>query len=93
MVHGYCCSIGCFAMTNPKIEEIYALADAAIRNGQSFFRVHIFPFRMTSENMVKFSNSKWLSFWKNLKEGYDKFTENGNIPPSFNVKNGRYTFN
>lgn len=92
MVHGNCVSIGCFAMTNAKIDEIYALADAAVRNGQSFFRVHIFPFRMTSENMAKFSNSKWLGFWKNLKEGYDKFTKNGNIPPSFNVKNGRYVF-
>jgi len=92
MVHGNCVSIGCFAMTNKKINEIYALADAAVRNGQSFFRVHIFPFRMTSDNLVKYSNYKWLSFWKNLKEGYDKFTEKGNIPPSVSVKNGRYIF-
>ena len=33
MVHGNRASIGCFAMTDPKIEEIYALADAALRNG------------------------------------------------------------
>jgi len=39
MVHGNRVSIGCFAMTDPKIEEIYCLADAALRNGQKFFRV------------------------------------------------------
>lgn len=36
MVHGNCVSIGCFAMTDSIIEEIYALADAAFRNGQPF---------------------------------------------------------
>jgi len=41
MVHGNCVSIGCYAMTDEKIEEIYAIADASLRNGQSFFRVHI----------------------------------------------------
>jgi hypothetical protein len=35
MVHGSCVSIGCYAMTDNGIEEIYALADAAFRNGQS----------------------------------------------------------
>ena len=51
MVHGDCVSIGCYAMTNDGIEEIYALADAALRNGQPFFRVHVFPFHMTDENL------------------------------------------
>src|SRR4030042_1777164 len=54
MVHGSCVSIGCFAMTDAGIEEIYALADGALRNGQKSFKVHIFPFRMTDENMSKY---------------------------------------
>ncbi|MBC8231649.1 hypothetical protein H8E77_19030 [bacterium] len=45
-------------MTDAKIEEIYALADAALRNGQKFFRVHCFPFRMTEEKMTKHKKSK-----------------------------------
>jgi len=93
MVHGNCVSIGCYAMTNEKIEEIYAIADAALRNGQSFFRVHIFPFRMTSENMQRHRNSKWYPFWQNLKEGYDFFDKNGNTPPNIEVENRRYVFN
>jgi murein L,D-transpeptidase YafK len=91
MIHGNCVSIGCYAMTDPFIEEIYALADSALRNGQSFFRVHIFPFRMTNENMVKHGNSKWMGFWRNLKEGYD-FFEDRKIPPNVVVKHMKYVF-
>ncbi|MCP4367838.1 MAG: murein L,D-transpeptidase [Deltaproteobacteria bacterium] len=93
MVHGNCVSIGCYAMTDKKIEEIYALADAALRNGQSFFRAHIFPFRMTSENMQRHRNSKWYAFWQNLKKGHDFFEKHGNIPPNVEVENRRYIFN
>ncbi len=92
MVHGKCVSIGCYAMTDPIIEQIYALSDAALKNGQRFFRVHIFPFRMTNANMKKHTRSKWLHFWKNLKEGYDFFESNGHNPPNVEVKNKRYVF-
>lgn len=91
MVHGDCVSIGCYAMTDDKINEIYTLADAALRNGQSFFRVHIFPFKMTQSNLKKHQNSKWSAFWLNLKEGYDFFENNG-TPPNVGVKNKRYIF-
>jgi len=92
MVHGNCVSIGCYAMTNKKIEEIYTVVDAAFRNGQHFFRVHIFPFEMSEENLEKYKNSKWYSFWQNLKEGYDYFERNGHIPPNVEVKNRKYIF-
>jgi murein L,D-transpeptidase YafK len=91
MVHGDCMSIGCYAMTDAGIEEIYALADAALRNGQQSSKVHIFPFRMTVENMEKHSQSVWMDFWRNLKEGYDYF-ERTRIPPSVRVRNQRYVF-
>ena len=67
MVHGSCVSIGCYAMTDSGIEEIFTIADAAFRKGQSFFRVHIFPFRMTNENMKKHKKSEWYEFWTNPK--------------------------
>ena len=35
MVHGDCISRGCFAMTNSYMDEIYVLASAALKNGQS----------------------------------------------------------
>ena len=91
MVHGNCVSIGCYAMTNDKIEEIFALADAAFRNGQTFFRVHVFPFRMTSEKMTTAQGSPWYGYWHNLKEGFDYF-ERTHRPPDTVVRNKRYVF-
>lgn len=91
MIHGGCFSNGCFAMTDRQIEEIYALAAAALRNGQPFFQVHIFPFRMTEENMNRFKESKWYAFWSNLKEGYD-FFEREKCPPYWSVESNRYRF-
>lgn len=92
MVHGDCCSIGCFAMTDLGIEEIYSLADAALRGGQPFFRVHVFPFRMTPENMERHQSSRWYAFWENLQEGHDFFERNGHRPPDVTVREGRYRF-
>jgi len=91
MVHGGNASIGCFAMTDAKMEEIYALADAAFRNGQRFFRVHCFPFRMTDANMKKHIRSKWHAFWQNLKEGHDFFEKTG-APPNVVVRDRKYVF-
>lgn len=92
MVHGRCSSVGCFAMRDSPIEEIYALIDAAFRNGQPFFRIHIFPFRMNAWNMLRYRSNANYSFWKNLREGYLFFEENGNKPSIVKVRNGRYVF-
>ena len=91
MVHGNCVSIGCYAMTDPRIEVIYSLCDAALQNGQRFFRVHCFPFRMTEVNMKKHRKSKWIKEWLNLKVGYDWF-EKTKRPPNVEVRGKRYTF-
>lgn len=91
MVHGDCVSIGCYAMTNAQIEEIYALASAALEKGQPYFRVHSFPFRMTAERMAKSIHSEWHGFWKNLKEGYDVF-EKTLVPPDVRSSDQRYVF-
>lgn len=91
MVHGRCVSIGCYAMTDPGIEEIYTLAEAALREGQGSFQVHSFPFRMTPENFARHQGSEWRDFWSNLKEGYDLF-ERDRVPPAVSMKERRYVF-
>lgn len=91
MVHGGQVSIGCFAMTDYGIEEIYTLADAALNNGQPFFRVHIFPFRMTDEALATMRDHTWDDFWVNLREGYEHFEHRG-LPPNVTVAGGRYAF-
>jgi murein L,D-transpeptidase YafK len=89
MVHGNCVSIGCYAMTDAKIEEIYALVEKALKKGQKSVPVHIYPFKMTDENMALYADNKWFDFWTNLQEGYDYF-EDEKIPPHIQVKNGKY---
>jgi murein L,D-transpeptidase YafK len=91
MIHGNQVSIGCLAMTDTKIEEIYTLCDAALGNGQKFFRIHIFPFRMSDERLASSSGNNWHAFWMNLKQGYD-FFEKSHLPPEVTVKAGRYEF-
>jgi murein L,D-transpeptidase YafK len=91
MVHGNCVSIGCYAMTDTKIEEIYALAEASLRGGAESFPVHIFPFRMTAAAMERHKDSRWFGEWSNLKTGYDYF-ETHRRPPRVGVRTGRYTF-
>jgi murein L,D-transpeptidase YafK len=92
MVHGDCRSAGCFAMTDALIEEIYALARESFTAGQTRFHVHAFPFRMTPENMKRHSDSRWYSFWKTLKVGYDDF-ELTRIPPKVAVCSRQYLVN
>ena len=91
MVHGNCVSIGCYAMTDERIEEIYSLCDVALMNGQRFFRGHAFPFRMTEANMKRHGVSKWINEWKNLKGGYDWF-EKAKRPPNVTVSGKQYLF-
>jgi murein L,D-transpeptidase YafK len=73
MIHGDCASVGCYAMTDEQITEIYSLAREAFFGGQRSFQVQAYPFRMTPLNMVRYRDSPYLSFWQVLKQGYDHF--------------------
>jgi murein L,D-transpeptidase YafK len=91
MIHGDQVSIGCLAMTDEVIEEIYTLCTAAHSGGQAAFAVHIFPFRMTPQRLDLEKNSKWHAHWSNLKQGYDHFEENRRAP-RVSSKGGFYHF-
>lgn len=91
LVHGGCSSVGCFAMTNPVMDEIHQLTTTAIAAGQDHVPVHVFPFRMTDANIKANAKSPWAGFWSNLKEGYDAF-EKTKRPPVVGVCDGRYSF-
>lgn len=90
MIHGGNVSIGCFALGNAPIEELYNTAEKSIAKHGSI-PIQIYPFAMTDENMEKHATSEHLFFWKNLKEGWD-LTEKKGIPPKISVKNKRYVF-
>lgn len=91
MVHGNRVSSGCLAMTDEKIEEIYTLCAAAHTGGQPYFRIHIFPFRMTDKRIEQHAVFLYKDFWKNLQQGYDLFEKN-RVPPEVSVVERRYVF-
>src|SRR6185369_16248109 len=45
MIHGDCASVGCYAMTDEQITDIYSLAREAFFGGQRSFQIQAYPFR------------------------------------------------
>ncbi len=80
MVHGRCVSIGCFAMTDEGIEEIWTLMQAAFAAGQPAVDVHIFPFPMTPETLAKHTASPHAAFWASLAPAWTTFASTGRVP-------------
>lgn len=78
-IHGACASIGCLAITDTYINELYLLAVLARSGGQSKIPVHVFPFRMDANAMQLVdriqSSNQWKPFWENLAIVYRFFDE------------------
>jgi len=89
MVHGSCVSIGCYAMGDGGIEEIYTLAAAALNNGQNGFEVHAFPFRPDHAALDHERHSAWFAFWGELAPAYEAF-EQTRKPPRISVDGLHY---
>jgi len=96
-IHGSCVTIGCIPITDDKIKELYVYAVEAKSNGQYHIPVYIFPAKPGSLNftnlMEEHANSpQLLSFWVNLKEGYDKFMETKSMLSIIVNEDGRCRF-
>ncbi len=77
-IHGACVSVGCIAITNDKIKELYTLASQAQSNGQTMIRVDIFPIQFDNEISVTHLNEVSdyqlnKLFWKNIEEVFYDF--------------------
>ena len=92
MVHGGCASVGCFAMTDPVVDEIWRLVTAALNGRPEALPCARLPLphdaRRTS---ARREPAPWAPFWRDLKRGYDAF-EATQLPPRIAVCAGRYTF-
>jgi hypothetical protein len=91
MIHGACWSVGCFAMTDEQISEIYALARDTFAGGRPSFQVQAYPFRLTPANLARQRNNPNFAFWKMLKIGNDHF-EATQLEPKVDVCDRRYVF-
>lgn len=70
MIHGSIWSVGCFAMTDAGIEEIYTLVNEAFNAGAKSVPVQIYPFRMTPERMDSERGHAQYTFWQHLYPGW-----------------------
>lgn len=89
LIHGGCTTVGCFAMTDTVVDEVFDLATAAMAKGQPRFAVHVFPFRMSEAALRAEDASLWRGFWSELKLAYDAF-EATRVPPLAGACDGHY---
>ncbi|EPL9570605.1 L,D-transpeptidase family protein [Providencia rettgeri] len=89
MIHGSCVSVGCYAMTDKYMGEIYQTVETALLNGQPTISVNIYPFKMTKENMLRYQNSSHYTFWKQLQPAYEYFNQTGRLA-HVSVNSGKY---
>ncbi|MCZ7593776.1 MAG: murein L,D-transpeptidase [Hyphomicrobium sp.] len=89
MVHGDCRSIGCYAMTDRVIDEVWSMLTSALAGGQKRVQVQVFPFRMTETNMSRHAANPNIGFWRQLQAGHDAFVRD-HAPPLVSVCDGRY---
>lgn len=92
-VHGSCVTIGCIPLTDDKIKEVYLLAVEAKNAGQTKIPIHIFPSKLSVENIaaLKVSKPELYEFWNSLKPGFDYFEKNKTIPKIKVLKSGLYS--
>jgi murein L,D-transpeptidase YafK len=94
-LHGGCKTLGCIAVEDDQIKEIYWIAVEARAVGQRRIPIHIFPARLDHEELTRLtatfsSNRRLLQFWENLRPGYE-FFERTRVPPTMQVDGtGRY---
>ncbi len=96
-IHGNCVSIGCLAMTDAQINEIYLLAVLAKNAGQNSIPVVISPFKIQNNKPAFFKTDKTFSaykahfeLWESIENGITYFNKN-NQPPIVTInKTGNY---
>lgn len=91
LIHGKCTSIGCFALTDGVVEDVYDIVEAALEAGQPRIGVHIFPFALTAQKLAGAASGRWSDFWQELKRGHDLFLRD-RLPPRTFACNGHYAF-
>ncbi|MGH7483028.1 MAG: L,D-transpeptidase family protein, partial [Longimicrobiales bacterium] len=96
-IHGGCASIGCIAITDRNIEELYAFIVEARDSGQRRIPTAIFPIRMDGEGVAWLSGSYGTDspdypFWMNLKKEYDYFERTRRLPAIDVTSTGVYQF-
>ncbi len=91
LIHGKCGSIGCFAIQDQNVEEVYGAVRAALHNGQAYVPVLALPFRFSALAPAKEDTLQMNEFWGDLRRA-DLLFERDRLPPVAWICDGRYYF-
>jgi murein L,D-transpeptidase YafK len=91
LIHGGCGSIGCFAIQNQNVEDVYGAVRAALKNGQAYIPVLALPFRFSELAPEKQDTLQMNEFWADLRRA-DLLFERDKLPPVAWICDGRYYF-
>lgn len=92
MLHGRCASIGCVAMTDERIEELYLMAWSTWRDRGARTHVHMFPARDWDRLLADPDHAEHHAFWREIRAGHDAFEATRRLPGVTIGKDGAYTF-
>jgi murein L,D-transpeptidase YafK len=98
-IHGSCVSVGCIAVHNYDIEELFALTTAVKNTGQDFIPVHVFPARYNKKESLEYlvnaikDKPELIQFNKNLRPVYDYFEMKKELPIILVNRKGEYVIN
>jgi murein L,D-transpeptidase YafK len=89
-IHGNEVSVGCLALGDAAIEEVYLMALDA-RNRETI-ATHIFPARMQGAEWEKLraAHPALAPFWAELQPGFDAFERSQRVPRVTVEEDGRY---
>ena len=81
MVHGDCASVGCLAMSDERIEELWVLVEAfRRRRRRQELKVYLFPTRAWDELMAYRPLARHHDVWRALKMVDERFVRTGRPP-------------
>jgi hypothetical protein len=84
-VHGDCASIGCIALQDDPIEELYLMVLEARRKMKRDVPIHLFPRRLDAEGLAALekhprATPELVAFWRSLEPGWRLFEETRRPP-------------
>lgn len=93
LVHGTCISIGCLAIDNTPIEQLYLLALEPMARGETI-RVDVFPGRFDLEGLDALLDQAvdegTVKLWTSLMPAYFGFEERRRVPRAWPRADGTY---
>ncbi|HFE47468.1 MAG TPA: hypothetical protein ENJ18_18595, partial [Nannocystis exedens] len=90
MIHGNCVSIGCLAMSDDRIQELWVIG-RSLEKGR--VQVHLFPQRKMQSLVDRTEDVELKEFWRSLATGKRLFDDDLRLPKKIKFDSeGRYIF-